>query len=766
MLALPIVFLMMMVPGEPQDLQAVTYLGDEILQKMGFAKESKTSGAQKVSGKLKRASATAQKNNIKGENLLYNGPVFSGYDCFSDKAPTLLKMPVGCRTSTGDKAYTGKEQMRKASVNLYQASTTREFTGRFCKVERSTSAWLCGTQDWTQILTPPLIGETEVISAPRCADMFTSGFFVDTRYHRKTKIDTKGVSTFSYTARGVLRPEGTSIYCYGSRGRVGQAGDLVDNSMEFVSYRVTMGEVGGRREIGGHRDGVITEGPLNGVPIKSSEVAGSHVMLGAVTLLLDQSFFDTKCPLALIRQDLAMYVIPSPGTGDAPVPSLKPGDSVYSVNGQTGTPPSSLHPYTILVTGAEDLVISLGQERKMPDSCGAVRYMETSHSHVLATMDQGKNIDVELLQIDLDLLEATSHQDAKVDLLSYLMQLSVTSLNSQFAQETCLGSAPAMAGILEKASVETADAVNRFIPAGEVIYRVHCRKKRYGASWVNPRNCSELLPIRTLTASRQLVGDQFYLIPQTRYTTRHQKIQECPDLPAAFLGDDNIYYAWKGGRLQVLDPQPKEELKLDHVLLTGLPDLVSKIAAGQEIYTTEQEESMTSRLDFGVYVHGDQSSTMRHSPESRERSRSSSVQSGSGGSSSWSKLPGIVTDMENIKSPAASAVSWVWAKMGLPLWHLMTTMGALVGLATGVSWAWGFLVQAKTLLTFGSTLQGRTWPARAMDVLSLTASSSARAKRIRDLEGERLEDRVLRAQARVLSTTRALSNTSLQETMA
>ena len=50
----------------------------------------------------------------------------------------------------------------------------------------------------------------------------------------------------------------------------------------------------------------------------------------------------------------------------------------------------------------------------MPDSCGGRRYMETSHSHVLATMDQGKDLDVELLQIDLDLLEATSHQDAKV----------------------------------------------------------------------------------------------------------------------------------------------------------------------------------------------------------------------------------------------------------------------------------------------------------------------------------------------------------------
>ena len=209
-------------------------------------------------------------------------------------------------------------------------------------------------------------------------------------------------------------------------------------------------------------------------------------MLGAVTLLLDHNFFDTKCPLAPIRQDLVMYVIPSLGAGDAPSPSLQPGDSMYSVNGKTGTPPASLHPYTILLTGAEDLVISLGQERKMPDSCGGSRYMETSHSHVLATLDQGKDQDVELLQIDLDLLEATSEHSAKVDLLSYLMQLSVASLNSQFAQETCLGSAPAMAGLLEKASMETTDAVNRFIPGGEMIYRVHCPKRRFGVDWLNP----------------------------------------------------------------------------------------------------------------------------------------------------------------------------------------------------------------------------------------------------------------------------------------
>lgn len=172
---------------------------------------------------------------------------------------------------------------------------------------------------------------------------------------------------------------------------------------------------------------------------------------------------------------------------------------------------------------------------------------------------------------------------------------------------------------------------------------------------------------------------------------------------------------------------------------------------------------MASRLDFGVYVHGDQSSTMDSTPSSNEGGRSSSTGSGSGSSSSWSRLPGIVSDMEKIKSPAATAMTWVWTKVGLPLWHLLTTVGALVGLATGVSWAWGFLAQARALLTLGTTLQGGSMPARAIDALALTTSSTARAQRIRDLEGERLEDRVLRAQARVVSTTRALSSTSLQE---
>lgn len=764
MLTLPIIFLAMMAPGQPQNIQSITYLGDKVLQGMGSAKQTKTSGAQATGGKLKRASAAAPGIKPEGGDQIYQGPTFSGYDCFADQNPTLLKMPAGCRTGTGEKAYSGKEKMRKASVNLYQVSTTREFSGRFCKVEKSTSAWLCGTQDWTQILAPPLIGEAEVTSAPACLDMFSTGYFMDLQYHKKTKVDTSGVSTFAYTARGVLRPSGTDMFCYGSQGRVGEAGDIVDNSMVFVSYRVTMGEVSGRREVGGHRDAVITQGPLNGVPVRSSEVAGGHLMLGAVTLLLDHNYFDVTCPLAPIRQDLTMYVIPGPGTGDAPSPSLHPGDRLYSINGRTGTPPASLHTYTVLVTGTEDLVVSLGQERKMPSSCGGNRYMETSHSHVLATLDQKKDEDVELLQLDLDLLEATSEYSAKLDLLSYLMQLSMTSLNAQFAQETCLGSAPAMAGLLEKASVETGDGVSRFIPGGEAVYRVHCPKRRFGVEWLhNPRNCSELLPVRAMSGSRQLMGDQVYLLPQTRYTTRHQSAQDCPDLPSAFLGDDGVFYVWQEGRLQVLSPQPKEELKLDHISLTGLPDLVGKVAGGQEVYTTKQEENMASRLDFGVYVHGEQDSTMRHRQDSRQGGGAGAAQSGS--SSSWGKLPRIVSDMRRIEHPAASAMTWMWQRMGLPLWHLLTTLGALAGLASGISWAWGTLAQARTLLALGSTLQGRTLPARAVDALSLSTSATARAQRIRDIEGEQLEDRVLRAQARVLSTTRALSATSLQETM-
>ena len=757
-LSLPVILLVVSVLSQPHSDAPSTNLASQSVKK-------ETSGATGVSGDVRSkrgSSATPSISKPENAGPEYRGPSFSGFDCFADKNPVLLKMPAGCRTQDGERAYSGKEKMKKSSVNLYQVSATRDFTGRFCKVEKSSTAFLCGTQDWTQILSPPLIGETVVLSASACSDMWNTGYFADLQYHHKSKVNREGVSTFAYTARGVLQTSGESIYCYGSSGRV-LGGQIIKNSMVFVSYRVTMGKVKGRREVAGHRDGVIIEGPLNGVPLKNAEVTGGHIMLGSVTLLLDPSYYAEDCPLAPIRRQLKMYVIPGPGTGDARRPSTHPGDKVYSVKGSQEVPVENLHPYTIIVTAAEDLVLSLGKVRKMPDSCGGSRFVETSHSHVVATLDEEEDESVELLQLDLDLLAATSEYSARLDLLSYLMQVSMSSVNSQLTQETCLGNAPAMAGLLERASLDTEEGVKRFIPAGEAVYQVKCAKRRFGADWVNPRNCSELLPVRMLSSRQELVGEQLYLLPQTRYTTRHTRVQGCPDLPAAFLADDGVYYAWKEGKLQALRPQPKDEVSLDHLLLTGLPDLVGRVAGGQEVYTLKQEERMTSRLDFGVFVHGEQEDTMGHHQNEQYQEEAGGAESG--GSSAWRRIPGIVSDMQKIEHPAASMMTWIWEKTGVPLWHALTTIGALGGLVSAVSWVWQALSQARTLVTLGATLQGRSMPARILDGFSLAASAGVRARRIREFEGEHLEDRILRAQARVISNTRALSATSLQESV-
>ena len=79
----------------------------------------------------------------------YTGPSFLGFDCFADKAPNVLKMPTACRTSAGGRKYSGREKMARAKVNLFQLAETRKFTAKFCRVEKSSSAFLCGTKDWT-----------------------------------------------------------------------------------------------------------------------------------------------------------------------------------------------------------------------------------------------------------------------------------------------------------------------------------------------------------------------------------------------------------------------------------------------------------------------------------------------------------------------------------------------------------------------------------------------------------------------------------------
>ena len=196
--------------------------------------QAEQSRAAPVGARWKRSSA--ESSELKSESLqtTYTGPTFLGFDCFEDKTPSVLKMPTACRTSAGGKKYTGKERMARAKVNLFQLAETRRFTASFCRVEKSSSAFLCGTQDWTQVLSPPKVGESEVLSGHACRDMLTSKTFVDLTYHRKFSIKVPGVTVRAYTARGTLQASGQDIYCYGSVGRV-LDGTTVRNSMVFVS---------------------------------------------------------------------------------------------------------------------------------------------------------------------------------------------------------------------------------------------------------------------------------------------------------------------------------------------------------------------------------------------------------------------------------------------------------------------------------------------------------------------------------------------------
>merc|ERR1711963_363529 len=80
--------------------------------------------------------------------------------------------------------------------------------------EKSSSAFLCGTQDWTQVLSPPKVGESEVLSGHACRDMLTSKTFVDLTYHRKFSIKVPGVTVRAYTARGTLQASGQDRHAW------------------------------------------------------------------------------------------------------------------------------------------------------------------------------------------------------------------------------------------------------------------------------------------------------------------------------------------------------------------------------------------------------------------------------------------------------------------------------------------------------------------------------------------------------------------------
>ena len=716
--------------------------------------QAEQSRAAPVGARWKRSSA--ESSELKSESLqtTYTGPTFLGFDCFEDKTPSVLKMPTACRTSAGGKKYTGKERMARAKVNLFQLAETRRFTASFCRVEKSSSAFLCGTQDWTQVLSPPKVGESEVLSGHACRDMLTSKTFVDLTYHRKFSVKVPGVTVRAYTARGTLQASGQDIYCYGSVGRV-LDGTTVRNSMVFVSYRVTTGTLEGRREVRGARRAVITSGPLNGVEIDPKQAMGNSVILGSVTIVLDANFQDDSCPLARIKKGLEMFVLPRGGEQLGEL-STHPGDRMYSVNGRTGTPPGKLQNYTVLVTGSQDLVLNLGQERKMPVTCGSARYVETSHSHVVATIDEKDDQTVEYLPLDLELVEATTEYSARLDLLSYITQQTLANLEDRLMSDTCIGDPEQLASLLEKASLENDDRVHRFVPAGEVVYRVACPKKRYGAT--GEGNCSELLPVKELSPMGKLEGEQLYILPQTRYTTRHGGGSSCPDLPSAYLADDGRFYSWTGGKLVLTDPQPKAAVNFQHLLPSGLPDFVHQVAQGQEIYTKEEEADLASRLDFGIFIHGDSEATLGGPGRSRESTMGTgSGASAAGGGSTWA-MPGVTFDPEIIEHPALTPVTWLWEHVGAPIFHLLLTLGSIGGLMSVAGWLYDLIQQIKDLVRVGASLQGNGAIGKSLDLLGLSLSSSLRAQRIREGEQDRQAARMIRAQERVRS---AISATSL-----
>ena len=100
--------------------------------------------------------------------------------------------------------------------------------------------------------------------------------------------------------------------------------------------------------------------------------------------------------------------------------------------------------------------------------------------------------------------------------------------------DTCIGDPDQLASLLEND-----DRVHRFVPAGKVVYRVACPKKRYGAT--GGGNCSELLPVKELSPLGKLEGEQLFLLPQTRYTavqTSPQPTLRTTDGSTPGLGED------------------------------------------------------------------------------------------------------------------------------------------------------------------------------------------------------------------------------------
>ena len=183
-----------------------------------------------------------------------------------------------------------------------------------------------------------------------------------------------------------------------------------------------------------------------------------------------------------------------------------------------------------------------------------------------------------------------------------------------------------------------------------------------------------------------------------------------------------------------------------------------QVAQGQEIYTKEEEANLASRLDFGIFVHGDAEATLGGPGRSRESTMATgSGASPAGGGSTWA-LPGVTFDPEIIEHPALTPVTWLWEHIGAPIFHLLLTLGSIGGLMSVAGWLFDLIQQIKDMVRVGASLQGNGAIGKSLDLLGLSLSSSLRAQRIREGEQDLQAARMIRAQERVRS---AISATSL-----
>ena len=713
----------------------------------------------------------------------YVGPEFLGYDCYQDPAPVRFKMPSLCRDKTGQPLYGSQDKYTKHQVNLYQLLDTFNFDAQFCSLEESTQDFLCGWQSWGELLSPPKTSAPIVISPLACKQMWSRKVYIDEAYGKSFPIQ-EGVNVFAYQARGNLQVSGESVWCSGSTGRistgqvnqpnfnrdhatVSHSGEIISKSMVFKSVRVTLGKLKGRREFSGKGEAVITEGELAGTAIDPQQVTGRAVVMGQVTIVLGSTFFQSACPMALIRKDLTMYRVPTPGSESHKL-TARPGDQMYAqlhdTEEELGTP--KLRPWVLLLSQASDLVINLGKGFKLPDQCGMVtgELFETSHVHIIAALNsQPEEKEMDLLPLDLELV-STSDYSARLDLLSYLTSVALHHLENKEAEQVCLGDPKEVFAALRRSDTQKGRGRRRYLTAGEIIIQAQCNEVVLGHSLLPSsatNNCSGMMAVRKVNENGSLEGQQWWLAPSTRYISRSPQPRHCEGFSPAFRDAEGVYWEVKGSSLVRSDPQPRNSVQLASLQPEALPDLVDSVAGGQDIYTKEQRERVMEELDFSVFLHGSSSATMQ---VARPTYRNVNSRSGSAGSS-VGVLPGWSASKEYLASSLASPLVYLWTTLGAPLLHFLMTLGSFFGLTLGVSSVWNICQELYKLVQAGGKVKGEGVLRRSADVLALGLSTTVRQARIREAEGLAAEQRILYSLARGRRGSRANVNSVIQSAL-